>query len=144
MLLDATYSSKASGRSIGRDVEYQQARHPLLRAFGLRGKKRSKIQFEPISFATARATLDRLLPEDGLFILQLADGRSSVDFADSGDHVTFFIEQYFDSLYGGVYDASAASCIVETIFQGCSSEQLSDLFSQLPGELIYDYHPKVA
>jgi hypothetical protein len=139
MQINATYASKAGGRTIGRDVEYTEKRHPILRSLGVSDKKRVNIEFEGIEFLTAQEILNRLLAEDGFFMLELADKRSSVDFADCGDHEKFFIEQYFDRIYGGIYDTAAAMQIVQAIFEGCSSEELRDLFLGLPGVRVYEY-----
>jgi hypothetical protein len=140
MLLEAYYSAKTPKQRIGRDVEYhEKSRNPLLRLFGIGRKKRCKIEYESIDVQVAYETLSRLLAEDGFLTVKLSDGRSSVDFVDSGEHVTFFVEQYFDLIYGGIYDLAAAMRILDTVFRGCSSEELRALFPQLPGELIYEY-----
>jgi len=143
MLLEASYSTKTGGYRIGRDIEYhEQNKNPLLRVLGIGKKKRTKPEFEPISLTIAQETLNRLLSEDGFLMLEIADGRSSVDFSDFGDGNQFFIEQYFDTIYGGIFNLSSATRIVETIFRGCSSEELRDLLPQLPGELVYKHQEK--
>jgi hypothetical protein len=95
-----------------------------------------------IDRATAFATLDRLSADDGLFIVDLADGRSSVDFSfDSG---TFFIEQYFDLIYGGLFPCKSARAVLAAVFRGDTSEALRDLFPRLASEHLYEYHDQNA
>jgi hypothetical protein len=140
MKLAATYRSKDGTRCFGRDVTYFEP-HPnlLFRLIGRQGPKRTKIEMELISEETALSIVRRLLQEEGFFILETSDGRSSVDFADSGDQNEFFIEQYFDSIYGGIYSQGVSEHIVRAIFAGCTSEELRDLFPTLDGDLVYEY-----
>ena len=139
MQINAAYCTGAGRRIVGKDVESSEGRHPIFRALGFKARKRLKIQFEPVSLVTAHELLRRLLPEDGFLMLEVADKRSSVDFADCGDHQKLFIEQYFDRIYGGIYDVAEAMRIVDAIFGGCSSEELRDLFPELPGVRVYEY-----
>ena len=140
-MLRATYRDGVGKRAIGRDVSYEEpSGNPILRLFG-RTNQRSKIEFEEIDLASATEALERLHRETGFLQIDVGDGRSSVDFADYGDGSQFFIEQYYDLIYGGVYDLSTARKIVEALFTGITSDDLRDLFPTLPGELIYDYEP---
>ena len=142
MKLPACYSAHGE-RLIGRDVEcYEPSKRLLSRLLGLGRQKRSRIESELIDRATAFATLDRLGEDDGLFIVDLTDGRSSVDFSfDSG---TFFIEQYFDLIYGGLFPYESAREVLEAVFRGCSSEGLRELFPRLAGEHVYEYRDQNA
>lgn len=83
--------------------------------------------------------LERLHQEGGFLQIKLCDGLSSVDFNDYGDGVRFFIEQYYDVIYGGFYDLAAAREILNAIFNGMTSDGLRDFFPTLPGELLYEY-----
>jgi len=140
MMLNATYSSISSGTLIGVDEEFVEYRwNPLLHLIG-RGKTvRTRTIPEPISLERASQVLDSLIEEDGLLIVYLLDEKSSCDFKAYGDDHQFFIEQYFDLIHGGVYDRPTVQRIIESIFAGCTSEALCDLFPMLPGELVYDY-----
>ena len=140
-MLRATYRDGAGKRAIGRDVHYEEPSYnPILRLFG-RTKQRSKVEFEEIGLSSAIGALERLHREAGFLQIHVVDGRSSVDFADCGDGSQFFIEQYYDLIYGGVYDLSTASEIVKALFMGITSDDLRDLFPTLPGDLIYNYKP---
>ena len=140
MILNATYSAKDRGTLIGRDEDYtENSWNPLLHLIG-RGKKvRTRTNPEAISIEQASQVIDSLIEEDGVLIVDLSDGESFCDFKAFGDDTQFFVEQYFDLIYGGVYDRSAVQRIVELIFSGCASEALRDLFPTLPGELFYDF-----
>jgi len=141
MILRATYRDGAGKRTIGRDLSYEEPScNPILRLLR-RTKQRSKIEFQEIDLSTAIKALESLLQKSGFLQIDVGDGRSSVDIADCGDGSQFFIEQYFDLIYGGVYDLSASRRIVEALFTGITSDDLRDLFPTLPGELIYDYKP---
>jgi len=141
MMLRATYRDGAGKRAIGRDVSYEEpSGNPFLRLFG-RTTQRSKIEFEEIDLSAAIEAVERLHREAGFLQIDAGDGRSSVDFADYGDGSKFFIEQYYDMIYGGVYDLATTRRIVEALFSGITSDDLRSLFPTLPGELIYDYDP---
>jgi len=140
MILDATYSAKDRGTLIGTDEEYTESSwNPLLHLIGRGTKVRKRTNPEAISLEQASQVLDSLIEEDGLLIVHLSDGESFCDLKAYGDDTQFFVEQYFDTIYGGVYDRSGVQRIVEAIFSGCTSKALRDLFPTLPGELIYDY-----
>ena len=140
MILDATYSAQDRGTLIGTDEEYTESSWNLLLHLIGRGTKVRKHTIpEETSLEQASQVLDSLIDENGLFIVHLSDADSFCDFKSYGDGRQFFIEQYFDRIYGGVFDRSTAQRIVEFIFSGCTSEALRDLFPSLPGELIYDY-----
>ncbi len=141
MMLRATYRDGAGKRTIGRDVSCEEpSGNPSLRLFG-RTIKRSRIKLEEIALSSAIGALERLHHEGGFLQIDVGDGLSSVDFADYGDRSQFFIEQYYDLIYGGVYDLSTSRKIVEELFTGITSDDLRDLFPTLPGELIYEYEP---
>jgi hypothetical protein len=143
MMLRATYRDGTGKRAIGRDVSFEEpSGNPFLRLLG-RTKRRSKVEFEEVDFPTAIEAVERLHRETGFLQIDAGDGQSSVDFADSGDGSQFFIEQYYDMIYGGVYDLPTTRKIVEALFSGITSDDLRSLFSNLPGELIYDYEQNI-
>jgi hypothetical protein len=141
MKLRATYRDGAGKRAIGRDVSYEvPSGNPILRLFG-RTKWRTRIELEEIDLSSATEALERLHQETGFLQIVVGDDESSVDFVDCGDGAQFFIEQYFDLIYGGVYDLATARKIIEALFSGITSDGLRDLFPILPGALIYECEP---
>jgi hypothetical protein len=122
MKLRTTYRDGVGNRRIGSDED-------------------SQIQFDDVELATLIKAIERLHSEPGFAQVELSDGQSSVDIADSGDGQTFFIEQYFDLIYGGIYDSRETIQILTRISEGLTSEELRDLFPTLNGELIYEYDP---
>jgi hypothetical protein len=141
MMLRATYRDGAGVRAFGRDVTWEEPDgDPTLPPIG-RTKQRSRIELEEISLSSAMEALERLHVETGFLQIELGDRLSSVDIVDCGDGSRLFIEQYFDLIYGGVYDLPTARKLVEALFAGITSDDLRDLFPTLPGELIYDYEP---
>ena len=122
MKLRATYRDGDGKRQIGRERD-------------------SQIHFDDVELPVIIEAIERLHTESGFAQIELSDGRSSVDIADSGGGQTFFIEQYFDVIYGGIYDLHETIRILRGISEGLSSEQLRDLFPTLEGELIYEYDP---
>ena len=125
MKLRATYRDGVGNRQIGSDED-------------------SQIQFDDVELATLIKAIERLHSESGFAQVELSDRQSSVDIADSGDGQTFFIEQYFGLIYGGIYDSRETIQILTRISEGLTSEELRDLFPTLNGELIYEYDPIMA
>ena len=99
----------------------------------------SQVHFEDVDFLLLIKAIGRLHTESGFAQIEVLDCQSSVDIADSGDGQTFFVEQYFDTIYGGVYGMRDTNQILTGISGGVSSEKLRDLFPTLEGDLVYEY-----
>lgn len=123
MKLRGTYRDGDGNRQIGREEE-------------------SQIHYDDVKLPVFIEAIERLHTESGFAQVEVSDGQSSVDIADSGGGQTFFIEQYFDVIYGGIYDLRETVQILKRISEGLSSEELRDLFPTLEGELIYEYDPE--